>query len=287
MATPTDDRDALDLHRLNALVWALLALAVAGQETALHFLTRSPAPLSGELLAKLTILPCWALVTPRAIASVARWPLHGPRAWRHAARHLGFAVLFVLGSNVVIRIPQFLGPGGFALGAFGRSLLQGLTLYGPLALVVYGTIVSVGEWMVLRGTGDAAPRQASLPSAASFRTYAEALSLREGETLRLVPVREIEHIEADDNYIRIWAAAGAVHRVRGRLGDIQAQLDPSRFLRIHRSAIVPLDRVRAVVPVSHGDWAVELDSGVRLRVARGRRRDLQAAIAARSPAPAS
>ncbi|HXI21352.1 MAG TPA: LytTR family DNA-binding domain-containing protein, partial [Gemmatimonadales bacterium] len=141
-------------------------------------------------------------------------------------------------------------------------------------------IVSVGQWLVLRELA------AGLPVSRVGEAWeAQTLALRDGERRQLIPVADIAHIEADDNHVRVFTTGGEVHRVRERLGDIEALLDSTRFVRIHRSAIVPIGRVRAVVQLSHGDWAVDLASGVRLRVARGRRHLLQQAIAARINTP--
>jgi len=176
---------------------------------------------------------------------------------------------FVVAINLLIRIPGHVGPGELDLSGLGRDLLDGVTFYGPFALIVYGTIVLIGQWLELRRpAGDPA---GSLP---------DRLPLRIGDAVRLLPVAEIDHLEADDNYVRVHTR-GEVHRVRERLADLEARLDPERFVRIHRSAIVAIARVSAVVPTRHGDWAVELDTGTRLRVARGRRQFLERAIAGR------
>src|SRR6185503_6665663 len=115
---------------------------------------------------------------------------------------------------------------------------------------------------------------------------ADTITLRGAECLRFIPVAEIEWIEADGNYVNV-SSGGEIHRARERLTDVEARLDPSRFIRIHRSAIVPIRMLRAVVQVRYGDWAVELATGHRIRVARGRRRALQAALAGGIAAPAS
>jgi LytTr DNA-binding domain len=257
------------LARTSALIWAGIAAVVVAQALLLRALRHSPTPIWPELAAKLVLLACWAAVTPAIIRSVARWPLRGERAWRHAGLHLVLGAGFVVAINLLIRIPEHVGRGGLNLPALGRDLLDGVTFYGPFALIVYGTIVLIGQWLELHR-----------PAGAPAGSLPDRLPLRIGDAVRLLPVAEIDHLEADDNYVRVHTR-GDVHRVRERLADLEARLDPERFVRIHRSAIVAIARVSAVVPTRHGDWAVELDTGARLRVARGRRRILERAIAAR------
>ena len=59
--------------------------------------------------------------------------------------------------------------------------------------------------------------------------------------------------------------------MRETLGALERQLDPGRFARIHRSAIVNLDRVAEVEPATHGDGIVQLRDGTRLALSRTRR----------------
>jgi two-component system LytT family response regulator len=94
--------------------------------------------------------------------------------------------------------------------------------------------------------------------------------------VRLRP-REIEWIEAADYCIRIHAD-GKSHLVRDSLAAMEQRLDPTRFVRIHRSAIVNIDHVRELQPLEHGDFVVILEGGEQLRVSRTRRRALEAAL---------
>jgi two-component system LytT family response regulator len=61
--------------------------------------------------------------------------------------------------------------------------------------------------------------------------------------------------------------------------DLEARLDPRRFMRIHRSAIVALDRIAELRPSAHGDHCVRLRDGTELRLSRTRRARLRALLA--------
>ena len=272
-----DPRDQRRLLRVNTLIWIGIAIGVTLQEVALHSLAGRHEPLVPGLLWKLVLLPFWAAATPFIIRSAARWPLAGPARVGNLGRHGAWAILFIVATNAAIRIPRFFWPGQVDAKGFVTNLAGGLAFYGPFALIVYAAIVAIGSWL------DATAERPEQHTAGSAEApdHAEALALREGEVLKVVPVAEIDWVEADDNYVRV-AAGGRFHRGRERLAAIEALLDPDQFVRIHRSAIVRLASVRAVVPVASGDWAVDLVNGVRLRVARGRRRALEAALAART-----
>ncbi len=103
------------------------------------------------------------------------------------------------------------------------------------------------------------------------------LGVRVGARTVLVPVEEVEWAEADGDYVRLHAG-GKVHLLAARMHALEAALGHGRFLRIHRSVLVNLDRVRELVRDPDGGGHVLLDNSVRLRVARGRWDALEGAL---------
>lgn len=71
-----------------------------------------------------------------------------------------------------------------------------------------------------------------------------------------------------------------VFAIRERMQTLEEQLDPAIFFRIHRSAIVRLDRVDTLLRSSGGDYAVRLKNGTELSVSRARREELEAKLGA-------
>jgi two-component system, LytTR family, response regulator len=92
--------------------------------------------------------------------------------------------------------------------------------------------------------------------------------------VRLVRVRDIDYIEACGNYAEIHAA-GRTHLVRMTMQELEQRLDPSMFVRIQRSTIVQVDRVRDIVSASHSDFDLSLNDGTVLRLSRNYRSRLQ------------
>ena len=92
-----------------------------------------------------------------------------------------------------------------------------------------------------------------------------------------VRVEDIDFVEAEDNYVVVHVASRA-YKGRDRISDVESQLDARRFVRIHRSTIVHIAKIREVQPLTNGDHAVILRDGKVLRVARSRRQALGQAL---------
>jgi two-component system LytT family response regulator len=120
---------------------------------------------------------------------------------------------------------------------------------------------------------NAAYSETILDALASLRSpakYIERITVRNAGKISFVPVEEIVWIEAAADYIVIHTRTGK-QTTRDMLGSVEQQLDPSRFVRIHRSAIVNLLAIRELRPEHHGDLTVLLDQGTTLTVSRSYR----------------
>jgi two-component system, LytTR family, response regulator len=91
---------------------------------------------------------------------------------------------------------------------------------------------------------------------------------------------EIDWIEAADYYVKLHIA-GKVHMLRESMAALEARLDPELFFRVHRSAIVNLERVRELQPFSRREHVLVLRDGTRLRLTRSRRERLAALLGQR------
>jgi len=99
------------------------------------------------------------------------------------------------------------------------------------------------------------------------RGYPARLVVRSGAQVAFVPTGEVEWIEADGNYARVHAR-GRDYLLRETMKELEARLDPDRFVRIHRSAIVAVERIASVEPYFHGEYVVTLAGGRRLIASR-------------------
>ncbi|MGE5243564.1 MAG: LytR/AlgR family response regulator transcription factor [Betaproteobacteria bacterium] len=104
------------------------------------------------------------------------------------------------------------------------------------------------------------------------------LLLKSPGRIVLAKLSDVDWIEASDYYASVHIG-GATHVLRCSLSRLERELDPSRFCRIHRSAIVNLSRVQAMVANQAGEYDVLLEGGQRLRLSRRYRKRLQARLA--------
>ena len=95
----------------------------------------------------------------------------------------------------------------------------------------------------------------------------ERLMVRSDGRLYFVRIDDIDWVEAAGNYVKLHVGRDT-HLMRETMAGIEKMLDPSRFLRIHRSAIVNLDRVREMQPWFSGEYTVILRDGTQLRLSR-------------------
>lgn len=107
--------------------------------------------------------------------------------------------------------------------------------------------------------------------------YLTRVVVRSTRSVTVVELADVDWVEADGDYVRLHVGPKS-HLVRGTLGALEPRLDPREFVRIHRSAIVRLSRVRDLVPQLHGDYRITLTTGARLRLSRSYRARLGAAL---------
>ena len=128
--------------------------------------------------------------------------------------------------------------------------------------------------------GDDTNRQilSLLESIASPTRYLKRLAVRTAGKTILVEVAEIDWIEAAENYVQLHTARSS-HLLHVTMNIIEKSLDPATFLRIHRSVIVNVTRIRELQPVMHGEYAITLASGARLQSGRNYSERLKALAA--------
>lgn len=100
------------------------------------------------------------------------------------------------------------------------------------------------------------------------------LIVREVGQIVVVQTREIDWIEGADYYAKLHVGP-TVHLLRETLNSLEQRLNPRHFIRVHRSAIVSLSRIQSVEAEERGAGIVVLNTGVRLKVTRERRLELE------------
>jgi two-component system LytT family response regulator len=97
--------------------------------------------------------------------------------------------------------------------------------------------------------------------------YAQRLRVTTGQRTQFLPVTSVQYMTSDGNYVVIHSTDGE-HRIRATLTELHDLLDPSLFVRVHRSTVLNLDYVREIQPWFSGDYVAILHNGEQLRVSR-------------------
>jgi hypothetical protein len=118
-----------------------------------------------------------------------------------------------------------------------------------------------------------ASRNTALKRVANQEAFQETLTVRSGNQSILVRVSDIRWIEGAGDYVRLHLGL-ANHLHSERLKRLETRLDPDRFVRVHRSAIVNVEAVRKLRHLGHGDYEAVLEGGSTVRVSRTRRSQL-------------
>jgi two-component system, LytTR family, response regulator len=112
---------------------------------------------------------------------------------------------------------------------------------------------------------------------AETHEYIDRITVEMRGQVRVVPVKHVDYITASGPYAELHVG-GRTFAVRERMQTLAAQLDPTVFMRVHRSVIVRLDRIEAMLRSAGGDYAVRLKDGTELSVSRAHRDALEARL---------
>jgi two-component system, LytTR family, response regulator len=105
-------------------------------------------------------------------------------------------------------------------------------------------------------------------------SYLERLVIKSRGNVFFLKTDEIDWIEAQGKYELLHTKQGN-HLIREGMNKLQAELDPKKFVRIHKSTIVNIDRIERLQPLFHGDFRVFLRNGTTLTISRRYREKLE------------
>ena len=242
------------------LLWLGGSLLLWLLYTAVFFLTHDTRGALLPIDAAANVLPLVLLAAAvhRLLGdAMASWPVR-----RQALLHLGLAPAFALTWYALVAVLL-----GFVTGAMGGSfapegfsgpaatwqIFQGLILYGFVAAVCYA----------VRGGRDAA----QVTIVASKDKPVTRYLVKDGEGLRPIDVVDIVTIVGAQDYSEVTTTKGK-HLVRVSLGEFERLLDQTRFLRVHRSAIINLNHLELAEPAGGGRMIARMSAGQDVQVSR-------------------
>ncbi|HKF55988.1 MAG TPA: response regulator [Blastocatellia bacterium] len=148
----------------------------------------------------------------------------------------------------------------YLLKPFDRERFE-VSLDRARAMIRQGRFGDINrKLMSLLEAAKPAPQQSSV----------ERLVLKSGGRVFFLRVEEIDWIEAAGNYVRLHAGK-ETHVMRESMNSLEQRLDPTRFIRIHRSTMINIERVKELRPLFHGDYEVTLQDGARVTLSRSYR----------------
>ena len=107
--------------------------------------------------------------------------------------------------------------------------------------------------------------------------HLERLVIKNGGRVFFLNVQDIYCIESEGNYVRVYDNQKG-YLLRETISNLEEQLDPKQFRRIHRSAIVKIDRIKEMQPWFHGEYRIIMENGKELTLSRNYRQNFQGAV---------
>jgi two-component system LytT family response regulator len=184
----------------------------------------------------------------------------------------GFAVLEAVSREHLPEVVFVTAHERHALRAFDVSALD--FLLKPVREERFRAALARARHELARGEAREGPARLSAlldhlggPTAADGTRRIERFAVRARDRFVIVPAADVDWIGAAGNYVELHLG-DTTHLVRATMAELEAGLDPARFARIQRGTVVRLDRVREVVPATHGDSDVVLHDGTVLKMSR-------------------
>jgi two-component system LytT family response regulator len=133
------------------------------------------------------------------------------------------------------------------------------------------SLARVRERLALRSAGRPATEASASALASAARApghFAERVIVRDGPDIHVIPISSVDYLEAQDDYVAIHAGAKSWLKQQP-LSDLAATLDPARFVRVHRSFVLNLDRIARLEPYAKDSRVAVLKDGRQVPVSRG------------------
>ena len=185
----------------------------------------------------------------------------------------GFGVLKKVGPDRVPGIVFVTAYDQYALQAFDVHALD--YLLKPFAAKRFNETLQRAKEQLRSRPGGALTQQilSLLGGLGTVHRYLERLVVKSSGRVYFLKVEDIDWIEAAGNYLNIHIGTQA-HLLRETMNNLETQLEPRKFVRIHRSTLVNIERIKELSPLFHGDYVVTLSTGTRLTLSRSYRENL-------------
>lgn len=230
-------------------------------------------PLGREAVRLVAAATLGAAITPLVFALVRQLPAEGEVRWRRAAIHAfadgGIAIALIVAAGLLAWAI------GFDTRPLDLALGDQLAFDGLLLFFAVVALDGIGHAILFYGRAQSAADAPPAPPSG----YLSQVPVKARGTLTLLDLADVIWIEAQGNYLALHAG-GTPHLIRETLARFESRLDPDRFVRIHRGAIVALPCIRTIETLPGGDANVALNDGSTVRMSRNYRDAVRARIEA-------
>jgi len=173
----------------------------------------------------------------------------------------GFEVLELVGREVAVVFVTAYDE--FALRAFEVHAVD--YLVKPFS--AERLAAAIGRARERLGRGERMPSPDLVQAARPAHGYAVRVLVRDGSKVHVIPVHKIDYVQAQDDYVS-FSSEGREYLKDQRLSEVEASLDPAKFVRIHRSYLLNLERLTRVELDARENRVAVLNDGRRLPVSR-------------------
>ncbi|HJZ69824.1 MAG TPA: LytTR family DNA-binding domain-containing protein [Blastocatellia bacterium] len=189
----------------------------------------------------------------------------------------GFAVLEALPTEILPTIIFITAYDQYAVRAFEVYALD--YLLKPFDRERFDKAVSRAKDQIARERSDALGERIlrAIEDIKARPVHLERLVIKLSGHVFFMKTEEIDWLEAEGNYVRLHSGKDS-YLLRDTIGALESKLDPKRFIRVHRSAIVNVDRISELQPWFHGEYRIVLREGVQLTLSRSYRDKLHALL---------
>lgn len=125
---------------------------------------------------------------------------------------------------------------------------------------------AIEKWLKTAGTAKPIQALPALTEGAAAG-YAQRIVVKDRGAIRIIPAADIHYIEAADDYVKIFTADGTFLK-KATMGHIEASLDPAQFVRVHRSAIIPVRQIGKIEPYEKESHIARLQCGANVPVSK-------------------
>jgi hypothetical protein len=267
------------------LAWTAYGIFFASQSLIKQGTSRGFSDLPRHLFPWLLCAYCWAVLTPLVFRLTSRFPFAKGRFLQAFFIHIPAAVCFsLLQLGLYSVVATFLAGAGMdrAIGLYRELVVEEF----HQSVLVYSLIIAIYSAHQFffkpvrveseRSTGHIVDERADQQTIPPVE-YLSRVSIKVNGRIVLLNVDNVEWITSEGNYVSLHSK-GKSYLLRETMDRIEKKLDPDAFVRIRRSTIVRIDRVKELHPASKGEFEVLLQDGTRLSSSRRYRKNLQTVL---------